>query len=242
MSREELEHLVRTHPQLYHVTAPGAWESIQEAGLLSAAMLSDRYGVDEPRRSRLLERRREAAETLSAEDLPDAVLYDHEPFNEDRLLTQLAFQGTRITLEDWWSRMSGRVFLWASWERQQEYVARHVPRDLLVIDTRSLIAKHRWSVQLCAHDNHFNHGTSDPDHGNLFLGISEWYRYWRRHGLEKLPVVEFTVLGCIPDIADHVVRVYRVGANDNRASWSRERLKTTAIWEAPRKTQDAPRE
>lgn len=242
MSREELEHLVRTHPQLYHVTAPGAWESIREVGLLSAAMLADRYGVEGRRRSRLIQRCRDANETLTADGLPDAVLYDHEPFNEDRLLAQLAFQGARITLEDWWSRMSGRVFLWASWERQQEYVARHVPRDLLVIDTRSLVAKHRWSVQLCAHDNHFNHGTGDPDHGNLFLGISEWYRYWRRHGLEKLPVVEFTVLGCIPDIADHVVRVFSVQANDHRASWSRERLKTTTIWKAPREPQEALRE
>ena len=168
------DQLIERCPRLFHVTEAGAWPWICRHGLLSTSALLDLYGIGEPRRSSIEARPRPQEVVLEHPLLGRAVIRDNRPLRLDILGRCL--DGP---VSDWCRLLNRRVFFWASERRLQNHLGarghRGRPRDVIVIDTRRLLARHRESISLCA----FNSGSAlypnAPRRGpESFLRVGEY--------------------------------------------------------------------
>jgi hypothetical protein len=149
------EELIERFPWLFHVTEAGAWPSIRRHGLLSTSALLDFFGVAEPLRSQIEAQPRPRDVVLANSHLGRVVIRDNRPLRPHILRRCL-----NGAVSDWCRLLNARVFFWASERRLRNHLRarghRGQPREILVVNTRRLLARYRESISLCA----FNSGSA----------------------------------------------------------------------------------
>jgi hypothetical protein len=107
------------------------------------------------------------------------------------------------------------VFFWLHPRRLDQLLNarrnRGRPHDVLVVDTASLIAAHHQRIGLSAINSGATLYPGAPERGTRTFQTVENYPYAerRRRRTPQTAVVELAVAGGVPDIANHVLRVYR---------------------------------
>ncbi|GAB3984737.1 hypothetical protein GCM10029978_095230 [Actinoallomurus acanthiterrae] len=198
----DLEEFVTRFPVAYHVTEAGAWPFIQRHGLLSTSALLDLFEIDARTREQIETRPRPASVTIDHPDHGTAVIRDNKPLRPHIL--ERCLDGCGVT--DWCRVLNSRVFFWATEQRLENHLRarghRHQARELVTIDTRSLMERHGASVTLCA----FNSGSAlypnAPRRGPDTFTTVEHYPYdemRRRHGARNA-LAEICVQWGLPDI------------------------------------------
>ena len=210
------EELAAVHPRLYHVTEPGAHESIRRHGLLSARAILDRLGLDGAERTRLLERRRPSEVRLPHLEHGEFVVNDNLPLTE-KALERCLDDG--LSPADWLRLLNGQVYLWPSTKRLESLLGartnRDRPREVIVFDTRSLVAAHAPRTRLSP----INGGSTIRKPARRGLAtytplLAHGYRDWQtlrggpRGGRDT--IAEVAVEHAIPDAAEHIVEVRTV--------------------------------
>jgi hypothetical protein len=124
---------------LFHAAAYGAWDSIAEHGLRTAAHLA----ADD---SKVLTQVRSAAVDVSKPDGLVASIRDQQPMARARIAEHL----DGITLQDWLAILNDRVFLFARQKDLTTLLGRYGSegQDVLTFDTARLIAAVRSSVEV----------------------------------------------------------------------------------------------
>ena len=211
----DIERLIANHPRLYHMAERGSWESIRTHGLLSTSALLDQYGVSGELRHLLEAQHRPELTHLSAEEQPGIVIRDQKPMDDTGL--ERALSGTGMAPSDWYRCLNRKVFFWASEQRLHRLLNarayRHREHDVLTIDTRSFLAAHADRVLLCPINSGCTKPVAVPRGPDTFLPIEQYpWDYWRheRGRARHDAVVEVCVEGGVPDVADHVLSVYRM--------------------------------
>jgi uncharacterized protein DUF7002 len=208
---------VACHPELLHVAEAGAWPSIRRFGLLSTSALLDRFQVTGLERERIEAAPRPDAVLLKHPAIGEAWIRDNRPLRP----TILAASLDGISPAEWIRLLSGRVFFWVDRGRAVGLIEARAHRnrshDVLVLDTRRVLAHHGGAIDLTA----FNTGAAlfpgGPRRGpSAFTPLSH-YRAAQR-------VVELTVRYSMPDIEELTLRVERWQAGRPAATvWSRKR-------------------
>ena len=238
MTPQELDKLIAEHPVLYHLTWRGAWPSIMEHGLLSTNALLDRGdksldkedGTGYHRRSECV-----SVESKKSGSVPlKATIRDQKTVDDTRLSNYL--EPTGMSMEDWYRRQNARVFFFMTKESPkggkerglvalaQKYERNDMMQDMIVVCTKSLINAHYHKIDLSHYNSGYNlndqrfpeNATRGRRHDFLFLRI-ENYPYRRKDNKDKVhyhKVKELTVVGGVPDIRDHVIKI--VEMNDGK--------------------------
>ena len=195
-----IDQLVSKYPLLFHMAEPGAWENIQEHGLLSTTALLDSYKVKEPKRSRLELEWRSHSESIA----PGVVIRDQKPMPPRYLRRVLE----DMTPEQWYSLLNRKTFFWTTTERLKRMLNagsyKDDPHDVLTIDARKLVERHRDHISL----SHINSGATSPAYakrGSATFKSIEAYPTIRR----KTDVAEVVVEYHVPDILDFTLSVER---------------------------------
>jgi hypothetical protein len=202
-----VEKLFEMYPKLYHMAEAGTWRSIQRHGLLSASAVLDLFHLEgDQRKPYEVEHRRQMLSVIPGR--PDQiVLRDQKPMPPERLRLAL-MDGT--TPEQWYQLINGKVFFWAEHHRLLRLLNAygHDAHDVLILDTRSLVAAHLQNVWLC----HMNSGNTLPiPHRrgiHIFKRIEDFPA--RKNGKPEKAVVEVLVDRGVPDIAEHTLEVLRM--------------------------------
>ncbi len=203
--------LAALHPRLYHLAAPGTHERVVHEGLLCAADIVERLGIEGDERVRLLERRRDA----------QAVLADGRyTLNDNLPLTEAALErclDDGLAPADWLRALNARTWFWPSERRLGTLMGartnRGREREVIVFDTLMLVRAHAERVRLSP----INGGSTirRPARRGLAtyapLGAHD-YPTWRRLRGRLDTIAEVAVEGSVPDAADYIVEVRRVGA------------------------------
>lgn len=101
------EELAARHPCLYHITAPGAGESIKQKGLLSTSCILDLYNIQGASRVNIELHRRPSEITLEHAQYGRIVINDNIPLTESALAKCLEDD---LTPSDWLRLLNARVF------------------------------------------------------------------------------------------------------------------------------------
>ncbi|MBY0282006.1 MAG: hypothetical protein K2W94_07625, partial [Alphaproteobacteria bacterium] len=144
------QELAEKHPCLYHVTEPGAWESIKKRGLLSTTHLLDLFEIKGQQRQEIEERRRPTTIQLEHPIHGSVIINDNIPLSEKALLNCL---DDHLIPSEWLRILNERVFFWASKEGLDRLLGARLnrgrAREILVVDTLSLVKAHVDQVELC---------------------------------------------------------------------------------------------
>lgn len=205
--------LVRLYPTLFHTAADGSWPSICEHGLLSTEALLDRWEVAEPTRRQLLTTVRATSTVLEHPQHGKAVVRDQGPLYEPTLSERL----DGLSVQEWLALLNERVFFFLRRDRVMELVNarayRQKPCVIISVDTASLIETYEQSIELAR----INTGFARPNvpgrrNRATFAPIAAYPHPAREDPSATRPtdVRELTVIGGVPNIMRHVVRVERV--------------------------------
>jgi hypothetical protein len=218
VTAEELGQLVSDCPFLYHVASKESWPAIREHGLLPAASLGALFGLGEEELDTLTTRRRATARRLAHPRLGSAVLRDQIPLLE-RDLARCLRDG--LTPSDWLRMLSERVFFWLSEQRVRRLLCATSNRgeEHLVLRVRSaeLIRDHTASIELSPINSGATRPFPAPRGRDTFLSVADYpYSYWRGRRPRCEAVVELTVVGGVPNIADYIngVSIHGCGRAD----------------------------
>lgn len=215
------EELIGRFPWLFHVTEAGAWPSIRRHGLLSTSALLDLFGVPEPLRSQIEAQPRRHDVVFENPHLGRVVIRDNRPLRPHILRGCL-----KGSVSDWCRLLNARVFFWASERRLRNHLRarghRGQPREVVVVDTRRLLARYRGSINLCA----FNSGSAlypnAPRRGaDSFLPLDAYpFDHYRiRHGASDA-VAEICIDRALIDIEAVVSSVHAVAPDGGaRTIW-----------------------
>lgn len=203
--------LAAYHPRLYHVTEPGAWESIRQKGLLSTSCLLDLFGVEGIPREKIEASRRPFAVRLGHLHHGHVVINDNVPLSEKALANCL---DDNLAPSDWLRILNARVFFWPSLEDLNSLLSARLnrirQRDVLVIDTLSLAKAHAERIELCP----INSGATLRKAARRGLAtftpllqctFNDWRKLRGRHDRIREVVVQDHVI----DIACHTIEVLR---------------------------------
>lgn len=177
----------------------GSWGKIQDHGLLSTTALLDLFEVAEPQRSRLESEWRQESVSIA----PGVVIRDQKPMPPHALSTVLE----DMTPQEWYKLLNRKTFFWATMDRLMRMLnARPYKEDyhdVLTVDTRKLVKRHRDQISLCRINSGATLGYARRGPGT-FKSI-EQYPPVRR----KTDVAEVVVDYHVPDIVDFVLSVDR---------------------------------
>lgn len=205
--------LARQAPHLFHVTTPGAAESILAHGLRCTASLVNDSALAAEKRQTLLTGRRASEVPLTLRDGRAVHLNDNLPLSQKALLTCL---DDGWSPADWIAHLNQHVFFWPSESRLsrllQARMNRERDREVLVFDTLSLVTVHAGLVCLSP----INSGAtvrSAPRRGvATFTPIGACsFAQWRRLRGMRAPddIAEVVVRGDVLDAARYLVEVRR---------------------------------
>ncbi len=206
------EDLARRHPKLYHVTSPGAWETIARRGLLPTTTLLGLFEVDGPRRVQLTTARRPVEVRLEHPVHGTALLQDNLPLSE-RALAGCLDDG--LTPQDWLRLLNERVFFWADENGLARLLRARMnrgrPREVLVFDTLGLARAHAERVEISP----INSGATirRPARRGLTTFtplLAKSYADWQTQRGRRDRILEVVVRGGIPDIERHLCEVRRI--------------------------------
>ena len=203
MNEEGIEAVLTAYPRLYHMAERGAWEGIRQHGLLSTSALLDLYGVRGKARFALESARRNVIVPLQAPGLPVARLRDQRAMNDARLAGCLQ---DGMTPRQWYEYLNAKVFFWLTKKDLGKFTnAQHYrdgEREVLVLNSRMVVAAYRDAVWLCPMNSGTTKGRAKPRGPTTFSRIGD-YPYGR-------PVVELCVDGRIENVECFVECVYVV--------------------------------
>ena len=205
------EDLPRQYPVLFHMTEAGGWEGIRRHGLLSTSALLDLYGYRGEARHRLESAHRPTSTELVHPRHGRAVIRDQKPMSDAGLHACLQ---DGMTPRQWYELLNGMVFFWTSEARLHRLLEarsyRDRPHDVLVVDCRGLVAAHAGRVRLAPINSGCTRRLPRPRGRGTFTPIADYpFAARRRTAGAADAVVELTVVGAVPDIARHVLRVER---------------------------------
>ncbi|MBB3900150.1 DUF7002 family protein [Roseococcus suduntuyensis] len=203
--------LVTRHPRLYHLTTPGAWEVIRTHGLLSTEALLRAAGLDEAEVQARIRQRRPAREVLDPTPIGRVVLNDNKPIQLAKLSRCLE---DGLTPEDWLAELNRRVFFWVDAARMkglgEAAINRTDPRELLVLDTASVVADCGARMQVSPintgatlHQPARRGRTTFTPLGAM--SYAEWRLQRRDRKASPDNIVEVTVLGAVPNVERHLI-------------------------------------
>lgn len=197
------------------MAADGSWPSIARHGLLSAAALVERWEVARPGiRSSLLDQRRPDSAVLEHPEHGIAVVRDHKPIHDGSLVDALV----DMTPEQWFEVLNERVFFFLQKRRLESLLGAYskAPQIVITVNTASLVATHEDRIELCRINSGFAQPHNKVARGRRsFLPIAEYPHLERKVALKSATdIAELTVLGGVPDITNHVIRVERVFRGD----------------------------
>jgi hypothetical protein len=203
------ERLIELYPRIYHMAEADSWPSIRQHGLLSSNDVATRSGVQGAASEQLRRGHRRAKVAVQVPGIGTIVLRDQLPMPAERIGRALP---PGVTPADWYELINDRVFFWAEHHRLVRLLKSrqygHLEHDVLTINTASLVAIHTERILLC----HMNSGNTLPmmtaRSPAIFMPIADYPVNGRANPVKK--VVEVTVLGGVPDIAEHVVEVRRM--------------------------------
>jgi hypothetical protein len=206
----DVHQFISLHPRLYHMAADGSWPSIRDNGLLTTAQQVERCAPPKEVADSILRSRRSQIIWLTTPDGVRVAVRDQKPL----LLHNLVLEGT--DLQGWLDILNSRVFFWVNKERLDKLLRarayRSSPHHVIVVDTASLVSKHADQIRLSP----FNTGAtifpppSAPLRGPGTFQTLRDYRWASRVRLDgSRPIVEAAVIGGVPDIAEHIVKVFR---------------------------------
>lgn len=206
------DELIERHPTIWHMAADGSWPSIRDHGLLSVTALLDLYGMTGAARVPIESARRPQCVTLKADGLPEAVVRDNKPMFETSLVKCLQ---DGLTPREWYEILNRKSFLWVERERLERLLKAKAyakdPQVVLTVDTKSLVERHRKSILLSAINSGQTLYVPQPRGTATFQPIAGFPTGVGRIGTKTKPkIVELTVEGGVPDIADMVLKVERV--------------------------------
>jgi len=117
-----------------------------------------------------------------------------------------------LTVREWHDRLNERVFFWLTEERLEKLLCARSYRNqehvVLTVDTAPLVADHRDRIELCPMNSGCTMPFAHARGADTFLPISSYpYADWRRKRRAREAVVELTVLGGVPNIANYVLEV-----------------------------------
>ncbi len=208
------DELVKNYPRLWHMAHDGAWPSIRDNGLKSAAALLDAYAVRGERRRQLESQRRPESVVLAANGMAPAVLRDQKPMTDDKLTRCL---GDGLAPQDWYKMLNSRTFFWLSRSRVRALLGarayRNISQTVLTLNTASLVAAHRGRIWLSPINSGATLFRAQPRGFATFQRIPDYPFGERRKGRTlDAAVVELVVDYSVPDVASHVLAVHSVRA------------------------------
>lgn len=209
MTSEELKTLVADCPRLYHMAMRQSWPSIKAHGLLPTKSLLELFEVDHVRRQELTTKRRPASVKITHPVHGDAVIRDQIPMHDRHL--ESCLQGG-LTVREWHDRLNERVFFWLTEQRLEKLLCAKSYRDqehvVLTLETAPLIADHFDRIELCPMNSGCTMPFPHPRGAGTFLPIPSYpYAEWRSRRRALEAVVELTVIGGVPNVADYVLEV-----------------------------------
>lgn len=212
MTEQEVEELVEHCPRAYHMAERGAWEGIRRDGLLSTTALLDMYGISGEFRQELEASRRSVCVPIARPGLPGAIIRDQLPMDDSGLRRSLP---PSISPSDWYQFLNNKVFFWLTEERLWRLAAakayRDVEHEVIVVDTRKLINRHRERIWLCPINSGCTKPMPHPRDYSSFSRISDYpYAHWRSRRKKGERVVELCVDHSVHDIEGIVSDVYVV--------------------------------
>jgi hypothetical protein len=198
----DVDDLVAQHPLLFHAAAADSWPSIRSHGLLSTSRLLDLFEVNGAQRKAIELEHRPESVPLRHPVHGRALVRDQRPLN----LRMLADSLTDMTTTEWLALLNARVFFWPTLTRLKRMLAAYgaLEHDVLVVDTRRLIERHRHRITL----SHINSGATrsgDTERGSTTFRPIVTYPY---RGTRDA-VAELAVEHSVPDIEELTVRVER---------------------------------
>lgn len=198
----DVDQLVAQHPLFFHAAAADSWPSIRSHGLLSTSRLLDLFEVNGAQRKAIELAHRPRSVPLQHPVHGHALVRDQRPLNMHMLADSL----TDMTTTEWLALLNARVFFWPTLNRLKRMLAAYgvLEHDVLVVDTRRLIERHRHRITL----SHVNSGATrsgDAKRGSTTFRPIVSYQY---RGTRDA-VAELAVEHSIPDIEELTVRVER---------------------------------
>jgi hypothetical protein len=193
--------------QIYHLADECNWESIQACGLLSAAQLLERAGLDEWIRCHRVENM----------ILPNGILIrDQRPMPPTALVRCLAFG---LTPADWYALLNRHVFFWIDLERlDRQRKACTTPQYIMTIDASRLLTHYASRAAVTP----FNTGNARRAPARRSEASFVPYDTWINSGWASEAVslgtkprllshkpVELTISDAVPDIFDFVIDLRR---------------------------------
>jgi hypothetical protein len=190
------------------MAAEGSWKAIRKHGLLTTSALLDLHEVSGSARLALESQLRSQSVPIRSA-LGAAVIRDQKPMN----LTAMKKCLVGVTPRGWLELLNDRSFFWLTKGRLNRLLAgrayRKLPQVVLTVDTASLVAAHRDSVELSPINSGSMLYVPQPRGPDLFKSIADYpYSERRRTRSVEDAVAELVVVGGVPDIAQHVVCVH----------------------------------
>lgn len=205
------DELVDNYPVLHHMAEPGSWPTIAQLGLLTTQQLVADCDLSAAAAAEILRTRRKASVRLHHPQVGSVTVRDQGPLLEHNLSKAL----TGMTIEEWLAVLNDRVFFWLHPARLDGLLAarryREQSHDVLVLNTRDLLDRHRDRVRITAMNTGATIFPGAPERGpDTFMRIEDFpFTERRRRYQRKDAAVELAVIGGVPDIADLVHRVER---------------------------------
>jgi hypothetical protein len=206
LTTEELDQLTRDCPFLYHMAARDSWPMIREYGLLPTVGLARLFGLSDDALVALTTQRRPRAALLQHPCLGTATVRDQIPLLE-RDLARCLRDG--LTSSDWCRLLNERVFFWFTEKRLRRLLCAGANREqehvVLKVRSAELIRDHKEKIELSPINSGATRPFPAPRGKDTFLPIVDYpYAEWRKKRSKFESVVELTVVGGIPNIADYV--------------------------------------
>ena len=203
--------------QVYHLVEASNWASVQRHGLLSAYELMRLAGLPQAAQKRVSTTQR-LQHTMLSDQL---AIRDQAPMPPEAL--QKCLIG--MTPAQWYALLNRLVFFWCDRDRLNRQLGACNGRAqiVLTVDTKQLLARHARHVALTP----FNTGNARRKPAirgqATFVPYSTWVESaWRSEaemlGIRERPSrhapVELTVADAVRDVAQFIVDVEHVGADD----------------------------
>jgi hypothetical protein len=180
-------------------------------GLHSTSSLLDLFEVEGEERRRIEEMHRPEWVLIKHPKLGPASVRDQKPMDDQGLERAL---GGVMPPREWYRILNAKAFFWVREERLRVMMDARAYRDqgktVLYVDTAVLLARHADRVRLAPMNTGCTKPWPHPRGPDTFASLADYPYEEHQRRRRGDAVVELAVEGCVPDIADLVVRVEEV--------------------------------
>ena len=201
-------------PKLYHMTDRDALKSIKKHGLLSVKALLDLFEVKQPLHGKLISSHRPEIAPISHPLHGVAKLRDQKPMSDSALAKCL----NEMSAKEWYELLNKRSFFWVDYQRVQRLLNARAYRGtdqlILTFDTKAVLAQYFDKVELCPINSGSTIFKPQPRGRNTFAPFDKYdFAGWtEKRGSIQKAVVEFTILGGLPDASKYLLKSEIVSA------------------------------